>query len=175
MNYVTSHDDGWPFDKKREKTFEAGTKLLLAPGISQVYYGDETARSLEIEGTQGDATLRSFMNWEDLKVDRLKNQLSTHFQQLGMFRRNHPAVGAGVHQMISQSPYVFSRSYTNGNYNDQVVIGLDLAKGQKEISVGTIFPDGTKVRDAYSNLEAVVQNGKVSIDTNANIVLLEKL
>jgi alpha-amylase len=67
MNYVTSHDDGWPFDKKREKTFESGTKLLLAPGISQVYYGDESARSLEIEGTQGDATLRSFMNWDDIQ------------------------------------------------------------------------------------------------------------
>jgi hypothetical protein len=29
--------------------------------VSQVYYGDESARSLVIEGTQGDATLRSFI------------------------------------------------------------------------------------------------------------------
>jgi alpha-amylase len=175
MNYVTSHDDGYPFDKKREKTFESGTKLLLAPGISQVYYGDETARSLEIEGTQGDATLRSFMNWDDLKVDRIKNQLLMHYQLLGTFRKNHPAVGAGMHQMISQSPYVFSRSYTNKNYNDQVVVGLDLPKGKKEISVGAIFANGTKVKDVYSNVEAVVENGKVTLDTNFTIVLLEKL
>mgnify|MGYP006055198699 FL=1 len=78
MNYVTSHDDGWPFDKKREKTFESGTKLLLAPGISQVYYGDELARSLEIEGTQGDATLRSFMNWDDLKINKMTFKLLNH-------------------------------------------------------------------------------------------------
>lgn len=175
MNYVTSHDDGYPFDKKREKTFESGTKLLLAPGISQVYYGDETARSLEIDGTQGDATLRSFMNWDDLKVDRIKNQLLMHYQLLGTFRKNHPAVGAGMHQMISQSPYVFSRSYTNKNYNDQVVVGLDLPKGKKEISVGAIFANGTKVKDVYSNVEAVVENGKVTLDTNFTIVLLEKL
>ena len=79
LNYLTSHDDGWPFDKKREKTFDAGTKLLLSPGISQIYYGDETARSLEIEGTQGDATLRSMMNWEDQNTifyKRIVNTLS---------------------------------------------------------------------------------------------------
>jgi alpha-amylase len=38
------------------KNRETGTKLLLSPGVSQVYYGDESARSLVIEGTQGDAT-----------------------------------------------------------------------------------------------------------------------
>ncbi len=175
MNYVTSHDDAYPFDKNRERIFEAGTKLLLTPGISQVYYGDETARSLEIAGTQGDATLRSFMNWDDLTTDRIKNQLSMHYQLLGTFRKNHPAVGAGVHQMISQFPYVFSRSYTNGNYNDQVVIGLDLPKGKKEISVGAVFANGTKVKDVYSNVEAVVENSKVTLDTNFTIALLEKL
>ena len=175
MNYVTSHDDGWPFDKKREKTFESGTKLLLAPGISQVYYGDEIARSLEIEGAQGDATLRSFMNWNDLTLDRLKNQLLVHYQLLGTFRKNHPAIGAGVHQMISQSPYVFSRSYTKDNFSDQVVVGLDLPKGKKEIAVGNIFTNGIRVRDTYSNTEATVENGKVIIDTNFTIVLLEKL
>jgi alpha-amylase len=175
MNYTTSHDDGYPFDKKREKTFEAGTKLLLAPGISQVYYGDETARSLEIEGAQGDATLRSFMNFDDLKTDRIKNKLLMHYQLLGMFRKSHPAVGAGVHQMISQSPYVFSRIYSKDNYSDKVVVGLDLPAGLKEILVGTIFANGTKLKDAYSNLTTVVENGKVTLDTMFTIVLLEKM
>lgn len=174
MNYTTSHDDGWPFDKKREKTFEAGTKLLLAPGISQVYYGDETARSLEIEGTQGDATLRSFMNWDDLKTDRTKNKLLMHYQLLGTFRKNHPAVGAGVHQMISQSPYVFSRSYSKDKYSDKVVVGLDLPTGAKEIAVGSIFSNGTTVRDVYSNTEGIVKNGKVNLNTDFSVILLEK-
>ena len=77
MNYVTSHDDGSPFDKKRERSIEAGTKLLLTPGIAQVYYGDESARNLEIEGAEGDATLRSFMNWDDIKSNEKTN--SEHF------------------------------------------------------------------------------------------------
>ncbi|MBP6759081.1 MAG: alpha-amylase, partial [Flavobacterium sp.] len=69
MNYVSSHDDSYPYDKKREKNFESGTKLLLAPGISQVYYGDESARPLDIPGTTGDATLHSMMNWDDIKTN----------------------------------------------------------------------------------------------------------
>ena len=107
MNYVSSHDDSSPYDKKREKTFESGTKLLLAPGILA-------------------------------------------------------------------SPYVFSRTFSRDNFTDKVIIGLDLPKGQKEISVGTIFKDGTKLKDAYSGKEVVVSNGKVTIDTEFDIVLLEK-
>lgn len=174
MNYVTSHDDGYPFDKKREKTFESGTKLLLTPGISQVYYGDELARPLDIEGAQGDATLRSFMNWDDLKTDKSKQKLLYHFQQLGKFRSTHPAVGSGVHQQISSSPYVFSRVYSKGNYTDKVVVGLDLPVGKKEIPVGTIFENGTVLIDAYSGKVATVADGKISINSEYEIVLLER-
>ena len=174
MNYTTSHDDGWPFDKKRERTFEAGTKLLLAPGIAQVYYGDESARNLDIAGAQGDATLRLFMNWEELKTDTSKKELLLHYQKLGQFRANHPAVGAGVHQQISAAPYVFSRSFAKENYTDAVVVGLDLPVGPKEISVGKIFVDGTKVKDTYSGKISIVSDGKVALDSPFSIVLLEK-
>jgi len=174
MNYTTSHDDGYPFDKKRERTFEAGTKLLLAPGIAQVYYGDESARNLDIAGAQGDATLRLFMNWEELKTDTSKKELLLHYQKLGQFRANHPAVGAGVHQQISAAPYVFSRSFAKENYTDAVVVGLDLPVGPKEISVGKIFVDGTKVKDTYSGKVSIVSDGKVAIDSPFSIVLLQK-
>jgi alpha-amylase len=173
MNYVSSHDDSYPYDKKREKTIESGTKLLLTPGISQVYYGDESARTLDIPGTTGDATLRSMMNWDEIKTNPETQKVLLHWQKLGIFRKIHPAIGAGIHQEISASPYVCSRTFTKDNFTDKVVIGLDLPKGQKEISVGTIFEDGTKLRDAYSRKEAVVSNGKVFIDTEFDIVLLE--
>jgi len=174
MNYTTSHDDGWPFDKKRERTYEAGTKLLLAPGIAQVYYGDESARSLDITGAQGDATLRLFMNWEELKTDTSKKALLLHYQKLGQFRANHPAVGAGIHKQLSAAPYVFSRSFAKENYTDAVVVGLDLSVGPKEISVGTIFAEGTKVKDTYSGNVSIVSDGKVAIDSPFSIILLEK-
>jgi alpha-amylase len=175
MNYVSSHDDGYPFDKKREKTFESGTKLLLAPGISQVYYGDESARPLDIEGTQGDATLRSFMNWDDIATNPSTKEVMVHWQKLGLFRKKHPAVGAGIHNQISAAPYVFSRTFAKGKYTDKVVVGLDLPKGQKAIAVGTIFANGTKVKDAYSGKTAIVSKGAVSLNTDFGIVLLEKI
>ena len=175
MNYISSHDDGNPFDKKREKPFESATKLILAPGISQTYYGDETARSLDIEGTQGDATLRSFMNWDDIKSNPKTKEIALHWQKLSNFRKNHPAVGAGIHTQISITPYVFSRTYSKGKYTDNVIIGLDLPIGPKEISVGTIFKNGIKVRDAYSGKTSIVTNGKVTFNTNDSLLLIEKI
>lgn len=175
MNYISSHDDGNPFDKKREKAFESGTKLLLAPGIAQTYYGDESARSLDISETQGDATLRSNMNWEDIKSNPNTKEVEEHWQKLSNFRKNHPAIGAGVHNQISSSPYVFSRTYSKGKYTDAVVIGLDLPIGKKEIPVATFFKNGTKIKDAYSGKTAVVIDGKVQLETNFSLVLLEKI
>ncbi len=174
MNYISSHDDSYPFDKKRENPFESATKLLLAPGIAQVYYGDESARSLDIEGTQGDATLRSFMNWEQIAKDANTKSILKHWQKLGVFRKNHPSIGAGVHQKINDKNYVFSRQWTQGKYTDQVVVGLDLPLGNKTISVGKIFPNGTKVRDAYTGKTALVTNGKITLNTPATLLLIEK-
>ena len=175
MNYVSSHDDGWPFDKKREKTYESGTKLLLAPGISQIYYGDETARSLDIEGTTGDATLRSMMNWDDIASKKSTKELLVHYQKLGVFRKNHTAVGAGVHQKISSNYYLFTRTFSSKNYTDKVLVGLDFPIGNKEINVANYFPEGTNVRDAYSGQLAKVENGKITINTNYTILLIEIL
>ncbi|KEY20046.1 alpha-amylase family glycosyl hydrolase [Kaistella antarctica] len=175
MNYLTSHDDGSPFDKDRERTYEAGTKLLLSPGISQVYYGDETARTLTVSGAEGDANLRSNMNWSEVENNPITLQLLTHYQKLGKFRANHPAVGAGVHQMISNKPYYFSRILTKGNFTDKVIIGLDIKEKLKEVNVAGVFAEGDQVRDFYSAATMPVIKGKVSFSSNSNIVLLEKI
>ena len=171
MNYLTSHDDGSPFDKDRKRTYEADTKLLLTPGISQVYYGDETARTLTVPGAEGDATLRSNMNWSDIKGTTATQNILTHYQKLGKFRANHPSIGAGIHQMVSSSPYWFTRTYND----DKVLIGLDLDSGIKEISVSGIFQEGLQLRDAYSGKVIKVKNGKAIINTEYTVVLFEKI
>ena len=174
LNYLSSHDDGGPFDASRKRPFETGTKLLLAPGTSQIYYGDESARSLVIEGTKGDATLRSFMNWEDIENDPKTKDILNHWQKLGQFRANHPAVGAGTHQMISQKPYVFYRSFYKDDYEDLVVIGLSLNQGTKTMDVSKVFKDGEILHDAYSGQDIKVVNGKAEVKSKFNIVLLER-
>lgn len=177
MNYISSHDDGGPFDKNREKVLEAGTKLLLCPGASQIYYGDESSRELVIPGTHGDATLRSFMNWEEMESDVVRNgvpiaEVLLHYQKLGQFRRDHPSVGAGKHQMISPSPYTFSRIYERDGISDRVVAGLQLEPGKKKIELNGLFEDGTILRDYYSGVKTSVKDGNVTVDSPYQLVLL---
>jgi len=174
LNYLSSHDDGSPFDALRKKPYVTANKLLLAPGTAQVYYGDESARSLVVEGTEGDATLRSFMNWDSIANNPTTQKVLTHWQKLGQFRAKHPAVGAGAHQMISASPYYFYRSYQSEDHKDKVVVGLDLEKGKKVIDVSKVFQERVMLRDAYSGETAIVENGKITIDSDFNIVLIEK-
>ena len=173
VNYLSSHDDGSPYDPDRSKPFRSANVLLLSPGASQVYYGDESARGLVVEGTVGDATLRSFMNWEELDSLPEKQEVLAHWQKLGQFRNQHPAIGAGRHKRLSSKPYVFSRTYTDGDYRDKVVVGLDLPEGPKSLYVRGFFGDGTVLRDAYSDSEATVSGGRVELDTPYPIALLE--
>lgn len=173
LNYLTSHDDGAPFDPRREKTYKAANVLLLTQGASQIYYGDESARSLVIDGTQGDATLRSFMNWEEIDSLSSTQALLSHYQKLGSFRRDHPAIGAGKHKRLARKPYVFSRTFIDGDYKDKVVVGLDLPKGKKSLWVKGFFGDGTQLNDAYSDTPVTVANGKVTLDNEYDVALLE--
>ncbi len=173
LNYLSSHDDGNPFDPERSQTYRSANMLLLTPGASQVYYGDETMRPLQIEGAQGDANLRSFMNWKDLDSLPEVQKAHEHWQKLGQFRRDHPAVGAGKHKRLAKKPYVFSRTYVNGDYKDKVVIGLDLPKGKKSLQVKGFFGDGTRLRDTYSGTEVMVKKGKIILENDFDTALLE--
>ena len=171
LNYLTSHDDGNPFDKERKKPYRTATMLMLTPGTSQVYYGDESSRNLTIDGALGDATLRSYMNWDAIvKNDETKRILS-HWQKLGQFRANHLAIGAGNHELISEEKgLVFSRVRND----DKVVIGINLPKEKKEINVTSIFKEGEELKDFYSDQIVKVNNGKVIFNSKFDIVLLEK-
>jgi alpha-amylase len=163
---MSSHDDGSPFDAMRERPLETATKLLLAPGAAQIYYGDELARPLKVEGAEGDANMRSFMNWEDLGKNAA---IRKHWSRLGMFRKAHPAIGAGVHLKLGDEPYTFQR--TRGD--DKVVVALDVAKPGTAISVGNVFENGHIVRDAYTNEIARIVDGRAVFKKNKGVVLIE--
>ena len=174
LNYLTSHDDGQPFDKERAQPYEAATLLLLSPGTSQVYYGDESARPLIIEDAEGDANLRSNMNWLQIENDTQTQEILAYWQKLGQFRQRHPAIGAGKHQMLSEKPYVFARMFTDGDYPDKVIVAFRLNNEHKEIPVTDVFNDGEVLTDTYSGKDIKVSGGKVVLDTPFTIALLEK-
>ena len=171
LNYISSHDDGSPYDQKRRDPIGAGTRLLLAPGGAQIYYGDELARPLEVPGAEGDANLRSVMTWEDLETGNSAGVLE-HWRKLGRFRRAHPAVGAGAHRTLQSTPLVFSRTLAKGDRADRVLVAMDLARGPKTIAVHDVFAEGTRLLDAYSGVTTTVQGGTVSLTTEWDLVLL---
>ena len=180
LNYISSHDDGSPFDPLRQRPIESANKLMLAPGSAQIYYGDETARLLKVDGAEGDATLRSFMNWDELASNAQRGahrvaEVREHWARLGRFRAAHPAVGAGVHQMLAHSPYTFKRTWQQGAITDRVVVALDLPKDKAvPISVAGVFNDGQTVRDSYSGQSAVVAAGKVQFAQAAPVALISQ-
>ena len=172
LNYVSSHDDMQPYDSLRKDPFGAGTRLLLAPGGAQIYYGDELARPLRVAGARGDANLRSFMNWQALATDSATQQVLEHWRRLGRFRREHPAVGAGSQRTLQAHPFIFSRTMLTDDVDDRVVVALDEPTGAKTVQLFGVFPDGTLLEDGYSGDTATVKKGSVSLTTGGDLVLL---
>jgi alpha-amylase len=172
LNYISSHDDDSPWDGEREDPFGAGTRLLLAPGGAQIYYGDELARPLRVEGARGDANLRSNMTWDDLESGGAKADILEHWRKLGRFRKAHPAVGAGEHHSLRSEPYIFSRILETDGISDRVLVAMDLVGGSKTIPVFDVFPEGIELVDAYSGETGTVTNGEISLVTDYDLVLL---
>jgi len=174
LNYISSHDDGSPYDRDRRDPLGAGTRLLLAPGGAQIYYGDELARPLVVPGAEGDANLRSFMNWGDLEHRGSTAAVLHHWRTLGRFRRAHPAVGAGVHHTLQAKPYIFSRTLETGGGVDRVLVAMEQGEGAKTIPVFGVFREGAELVDGYSGVAGRVRDGKVSITTGSGLVLLSE-
>lgn len=171
LSYISSHDDQDSFDRTREQVFESAFKLMLAPGGVQIYYGDELARPMYAQGAYGDANMRTFMNWQDLSNAKTQGVLA-HWQKLGTFRQAHDAVGSGSHTLLQQSPYIFKRVLAG---QDKVLVAKDLNTGKKTISVYGLFAEGEQLVDYYSEQKVVVDNGKVSINSDFSYLLLGKV
>ncbi|MDH5197736.1 MAG: alpha-amylase, partial [Gemmatimonadota bacterium] len=172
LNYASSHDDGSPYDPDRMDPLGTGTRLLLAPGGAQIYYGDELARPLKVTGAQGDANLRSFMNWGDLESGSVTTEILAHWRKLGRFRRAHLAVGAGAHQRLQAEPYIFSRTLETDGLTDRVLVAMGQGDGAKTIPVFGVFPEGAELLDAYSGTTGTVTDGAISLTTPFGLVLL---
>ena len=168
LSYISSHDTGLT----RGNMINLGTKLLMSPGGVQIYYGDETTRkaSTNTVTTAKDQPSRSDMNWDSIDKETL-----SHWQKLGQFRANHISVGAGEHKMLQDSPYAFSRTYNKDNILDKVIIATEV-DSKSEIEVSSVWPDGTKIKDFYTNKKYTVKDGKVNVTSNKNgVVLLEEV
>jgi alpha-amylase len=113
------------------------------------------------------------MNWDAIQNDLETQKVLSHWGKLGRFRSKHPAIGAGIHHVLLEEPFVFSRHFSQDNYSDKVIVGLGLPIGKKTINVSNSFNDNDVLFDAYSRTSGIVYEGKVVIDSQFDIVLLE--
>lgn len=163
LTYISSHDTNL-FD--RNDLMDGGTSLLLCPGAIQIFYGDETARPDGPVTSDAQQSTRSPMNWSSINTNVLN-----HWKKLGQFRKKHPAIGAGAHNRINATPYTFSRSFSKGFVQDNVVCVIG-ASGNTTINVSSLFPNGTILKDFYTNNVATVTNGSVTFNAHSNGVIL---
>ena len=78
------------------------------------------------------------------------------------------------HQIISKEPYTFSRTFSKGKYQDNVVVALDVPEGEVGIDVSSVFKDGDILLDYYSGKNLTVENGKILSTSFHKVFLLEK-
>lgn len=168
LNYIGSHDDHDSYDRTRKDNFTTAFKLMMSPGGVQIYYGDEIARPMLVEGSFGDAAMRANMNWDDLS-HKDTQRLLAHWQKLGTFRQEFPAIGAGLHQMLTESPHLFKRELVG---QQTVVVGRKLPIGEKKIALNSVFEDGINITDHYSGQSATIEKGHILLNTPFSYLLL---
>jgi alpha-amylase len=74
--------------------------------------------------------------------------------------------------VLQASPYVFSRTLESAGVQSRAVVAMGLGTGAKTVPVGGVFPDGMSVKDWYSGVTGIVQNGAVTLTTGYGLVLL---
>lgn len=171
---LQAHSDWHPFsylnnsyhrDADMDNMADCATTLLLAPGAVQLFYGDETGRKLSEArlNVDSDQAFRSDMDWSDIDMAQLD-----HFRKLGMIRKSNPVIATGRQKTIDM------HTCLRYDGSDRVLIRLKPEDG-RAISVGGIFPDGSKVSELYTGQTATVEKGAVFFPEFENRIAIMRL
>lgn len=140
------------------------TTFLLAPGAIQIFYGDEVARQVSLARLNSDP-VQSFRS--DYTWDKTDTTLLKHYQILGNFRKKHPAVGLGSQTELSKNTFIRV-------YEDDVVVIKLTNEPKAEIVLGSLFAEGSIVRNGYTSETCRVENNRVTFNSVNNLILVEK-
>lgn len=168
---IQAHPNWHPFnylnnsyhrDANMDNMINCATTLLLSPGISQLFYGDETLRPLSDAkyNVDSDQAFRSDMNW-----DSINKTVLLHYQKLGKIRQSNPVIGTGKQRTID--------THTCVRYNNKDTLVIRVAANSGEsINLGNAFPEGSTVTELYTGQTAIVTNGKAAFPTIQNNVAI---
>ena len=171
---VAAHPGWHPFsylnnsyhrDADMDNMVDCATTLLLAPGVAQIFYGDETGRGLSDARYNVDSAqaFRSDMDWKNINPDYF-----CHFRRLGKIRRENPVISTGRQETFDV--------HTALRYNDRgekILIKLN-PEGGAAVNLYGVFDDGQTVEDLYTGQTAEVKDGCVSFPTYENHVAVIK-
>lgn len=168
---LQAHSDWHPFsylnnsyhrEADMSNMTDCATTFLLAPGVVQLFYGDETGRKLSDArlNVDSDQAFRSDMDWNDIDTRQLE-----HFRRLGQIRRDNPVIATG--KQITIDTHTCLRT----DDKDKIMIKLK-PDGGRPIPVAGIFGDGTTVCELYSGQTATVSGGMVRFPEYQNRVAI---
>ena len=170
---VAAHADWHPFnylnnsyhrDADMDNMIDCATTFLLAPGVAQIFYGDETGRKLSDArfNVDADQAFRSDMDWNDID-----STLLAHYRRLGQIRRGNPAIGTGRQRTIDTHTCL---RYTD---RDTLLIKLRPVDGQP-IPVDGVFANGTQVTELYTGQTSTVKNNRITFPHYKNKIAILK-
>lgn len=168
---VAAYPDWHPFnylnnsyhrDADASNMTDCATTLLLSPGVAQIFYGDESGRTLSDARFNVDSNqaFRSDMNWHNPDTT-----LMAHFRKLGRIRRDNPVIATGLQTTID------THTCLRHNADSKILIRL-LPAEENPIAVAGIFPDGTLVRELYTGQTATVRDGGVKFGAYENRIAI---
>lgn len=170
---ISAHNDWHPFnylnnsyhrDADMNNMIDCATTFLLAPGVAQIFYGDETGRKLSDArfNVDSDQAFRSDMDWNDINESQLM-----HFRKLGTIRKSNSVIGTGIQKTFD--------THTALRYNEKDSLLIRLRPEETGvIDVYGVFPDGTIVEELYTGQQSTVSNGKLEFSEYKNHVAILK-
>lgn len=161
FNYL---NNSYHRDVDMDNMIDCATTLLLAPGVAQIFYGDETGRELSDAryNVDSDQAFRSDMNWNEINQPQLE-----HFRKLGVIRQSNPVIGTGCQTTFD--------THTVLRYNDEDSILIRLKPEETGIiNLYGVFPDGSEIEELYTGQRAVVTDGKIEFPRYSNHIAILK-
>lgn len=167
---IDAHPNWHPFsylnnsynrDADMDNMINCATTLLLAPGVAQIFYGDETLRELSDARLNVDSNqaFRSDMNWDSADSTTLN-----HFRRLGTIRKQHPSVVVGRQEIID--------THTCARIGEESFVIRVRPEECTAIRVAPYFSDGEVVEELYSGNTATVCGGYVSFAGYENSIAI---